>query len=216
MEGQPRRGIIPPVETLGEFRPVDGKPDLSEVSFVPNEEFVAFLHETIAQRGAAVPGIVRAASIQAEGWLYILDGRTPTPRGEVPRRDIVSAFEVREGKIVPGSYWRNPEHLLYSNSGFFMLEAGLRECVLKELATRRALVGMHAARWTVRGYDSFAHENYPLPGAFETEDDAIAAARGHLAELEIAQPSASSKGQDGIQDRVFVIRPDGSVFRVAG
>jgi hypothetical protein len=68
--------------------------------------------------------------------------------------------------------------------------------------------------WKLQGHDTFAHESYPLDGDFDTEAAAIAAARAYLADLEQTQPSASSGGQDGIQDRVYVIRPDGTGFRV--
>jgi hypothetical protein len=73
---------------------------------------------------------------------------------------------------------------------------------------------MSDGKWTLQGYDTFAHESYPLDGEFDTEQAAIAAAKDHLDELERTQPSASSGGQDGIQDRVYVVRPDGTSFRV--
>jgi hypothetical protein len=73
---------------------------------------------------------------------------------------------------------------------------------------------MKNRKWKLQGYDTFACEYYPLDGVFDTEADAIAAAQLYLAELEQRQPSASSGGQDGIQDRVYVIRPDGTSFRV--
>ena len=73
---------------------------------------------------------------------------------------------------------------------------------------------MQNNKWKLQGYDTFAHEGYPIDGQFDTEDDAMAAARVRLDDLERTQPSASSGGQDGIQDRVYVIRPDGSSFRI--
>jgi len=75
---------------------------------------------------------------------------------------------------------------------------------------------VHPQTWRLQGHDTFAREDYPLEGDFACEADAMAGARARLAALELEQPSASSGGQamDGIQDRVFVIRPDGSTFRV--
>jgi hypothetical protein len=73
---------------------------------------------------------------------------------------------------------------------------------------------MQNVKWKLQGYDTFANEDYPLEGEFDTEHDAITAAKVRLANLEITQPSVSSGGQDGIQDQVYVIRPDGSRFRV--
>jgi hypothetical protein len=73
---------------------------------------------------------------------------------------------------------------------------------------------MQNGKWKLEGYDTFSEEEYPLPGEHDTEDAAIAAAQERLADLERTQPSESSGGQDGIQDRVYVIRPDGERFRV--
>jgi len=68
--------------------------------------------------------------------------------------------------------------------------------------------------WKLQGHDTFSREDYPLPGEYETEDEAIAAAHERLEHLETTQPSRTSGGQGGIQDRVYVIRPDGTRFRV--
>ena len=68
--------------------------------------------------------------------------------------------------------------------------------------------------WRLEGYDTFSTEWYDLEGYYPTEGSAIEAAKARLEELETTQPSASSGGQDGIQDQVFVIRPDGTRFRV--
>ena len=73
---------------------------------------------------------------------------------------------------------------------------------------------MPDGKWKLEGYDTFSREDYPLPGEYDTEDTAIAAAKKHLEYLERTQPSESSGGQDGTQDRVYLIRPDGTKFRV--
>jgi hypothetical protein len=68
-------------------------------------------------------------------------------------------------------------------------------------------------KWKLEGYDAFSSEEYLLDGEFSTEEEACAAARERMSELEKTQPSQSSGGQDGIQDRVYVIRPDGTKYR---
>lgn len=68
--------------------------------------------------------------------------------------------------------------------------------------------------WRLRGYDPFAGEWYPLPGIFLSEEAAIRAARRHLRRLEKMQPSAVSGGQQGIQDQVYLICPDGTLRRI--
>jgi 5-enolpyruvylshikimate-3-phosphate synthase len=68
--------------------------------------------------------------------------------------------------------------------------------------------------WRIEGFDTFSSEEYPIPGDYSSEADAIAAAKAYLDELESTQPTSSSGGQNGIQDRVFVVSPDGSKFRI--
>jgi hypothetical protein len=75
------------------------------------------------------------------------------------------------------------------------------ECVYKEVL------------WTLEGYDTFSDERYPFSGAFESEASARAAADERLDELERQQPSSRSGGQEGIQDRVYIVRPDGTRYR---
>lgn len=71
--------------------------------------------------------------------------------------------------------------------------------------------------WKLEGYDTFSNEEYSLPGEYPSEKAAIAAAQARLKELELTQPTKDSGGQGslGIQDRVFVVRPDGTKFRVS-
>lgn len=87
-----------------------------------------------------------------------------------------------------------------------------------------------APRWRLEGYDPFAGETYPLGSiklaggttidnlqdSYPDYESALAGARIRLADLERRQPSASSGGQGphGIQDRVFIVHPDGHRERV--
>lgn len=67
------------------------------------------------------------------------------------------------------------------------------------------------------GYDTFSNEWYDLE-EFPTEKKAKEAGVKRLEELAISQPASSSGGQasGGIQDRVFIERPDGNRYRVIG
>jgi hypothetical protein len=85
--------------------------------------------------------------------------------------------------------------------------------------------------WKLEGYDTFSGETYPL-GYLQVQDgvsridglrpsypdyaSALTGARKRLADLERTQPAASSGGQgtSGIQDRVYIIHPDGRRERV--
>ena len=68
--------------------------------------------------------------------------------------------------------------------------------------------------WQLEGWDTFAGERYPLPGRYRSRKRAEAAARRQLKRLERMQPSEASGGQDGIQDQVYVLGPDGERYRV--
>ncbi len=78
-----------------------------------------------------------------------------------------------------------------------------------------------ARKWSLNGYDTFEEGPeafYTLPGEWDTEKEAREAAKKRLQELEISQPSSSSGGQgfSGIQDQVFIVRPDDSMYRFIG
>jgi hypothetical protein len=78
----------------------------------------------------------------------------------------------------------------------------------------------------LEGYDTFSGESYGLDGSFETCQGALEAADARLQELERTQPTSSSGGQrdggfqggtyvpGGIQDRVYIVHPDGRRQRV--
>jgi hypothetical protein len=76
--------------------------------------------------------------------------------------------------------------------------------------------------WRLEGYDTFSSESYPLGNLgrvdpykpfYGSYEDALAAARNRLAELDKTQPSAG--GQGGIQDQVRIVHPDGRRERVS-
>src|SRR5262245_46591678 len=54
-------------------------------SFRTNPLFVEFLHHVIAMAGPSDPELMAAAAGQKEGWVYMIDARTPDgPQGRVP------------------------------------------------------------------------------------------------------------------------------------
>jgi len=72
--------------------------------------------------------------------------------------------------------------------------------------------------WKLRGYDTFEEEYYDIEGEHPDEATARKAAQEKLADLNLTQPIESSGGQEdhGIQDRIFIVRPDGSTYRFLG
>ena len=63
--------------------------------------------------------------------------------------------------------------------------------------------------WKIEGYDTYAREPYALDGKFSSQAAAERAACKRLKKLELSQPRARSGGQEGIQDQVYIIQPDG-------
>jgi hypothetical protein len=96
-------------------------------NFRPNKRFVDLLHRVIAKHAPHSKALRAEARRQGTGWVYIIDARTPTPAGEVPPHDVIGAFEVRDGEIVPESYRANANHRIFSSEGLFRLEPTLHE-----------------------------------------------------------------------------------------
>ena len=86
----------------------------------------------------------------------------------------------------------------------------------KHLAEQAGLGHQLRGKWKLEGFDTFSSERYDLEGEYDDEAAATQAARDRLKDLEKTQPSAQSGGQNGIQDQVFVVRPDGTKYRFHG
>lgn len=72
--------------------------------------------------------------------------------------------------------------------------------------------------WKLKGYDSFDGDYYPIPGEYETEDLARDAASAKLAGIKKSQPDEQSGGSGfgSVQDRIYVVKPDGSSYPFFG
>lgn len=76
-------------------------------------------------------------------------------------------------------------------------------------------------KYTLQGYDTFGAGSpgedpfYKLEGEYDTLQEAEKAADEFLQSVEESQPSESSGGQEteGVQDRVYIVNPDGSKYR---
>jgi hypothetical protein len=128
------RGLAPEAIIGVISRPLAAGESITPEAFARNRVFVQFLHAVIARRGPTLPGLVAEAERQGDGWVYLIDQRTRKPDGAVPPEDIIGAFEVRGGRIVPGSYQASPRHQILSHDGFFRLPPDLKAALLEELA----------------------------------------------------------------------------------
>lgn len=130
------QGLAPEAIVGVLLRPLGPDEPLTPELFARNRVFVDFLHEVIARYGPDQPGCKAEASRLGEGWIYIIDQRTATPGGAVPPEDLIGAFEVKGGNVLPGTYQPSPKHMILSPKGFFRLDAGLHQCLMRELASR--------------------------------------------------------------------------------
>jgi len=105
--------------------------------FQPNPGFVARLHAVIRAAGPQDPSMAAAARAQGEGWVYIIDLRTPDgPQGRVPPEDIIGGFQVSGGAILPESYWANAAHRVFTVHGLPRLGPFLEAALIEALAVR--------------------------------------------------------------------------------
>lgn len=131
-ETPPKRDIHP-AEIVGQFELIDGAPCFSRGTFNRGRDFTNLLHQSIARHGPRNPALVEAAKSQGDGYVYIIDGRTPDPQGRVPNEDIMGAFKVVNGHIYSESYEKFEPHCLYTERGFFELDPFFVASVLQDV-----------------------------------------------------------------------------------
>lgn len=136
-------GVLPPEAVVG-FLAGETLDD-DEREFRANRVFIDFMHDVIRRTGPQDPELRAAAAAQGEGWLYIVDWRTPEgPQGRVPPEDIIGAFEVAEGRLVDGSYQANEDHRVLTRHGMVRLPPPFHEALVRELMQRAAPRGAPA------------------------------------------------------------------------
>jgi len=100
----------------------------------PNRVFIDFMHEVIRARAPSDPDLRAAAAAQWDGWVYVIDLRTPDgPQGRVPAEDIIGGFQVAHGEILADTYVPNEKHKVYTSNGLVRLPPLLRAAFVEEL-----------------------------------------------------------------------------------
>ena len=105
---------------------------VNPIDFKPNPAFANFMHNVIRRYAPLHKDLQNAAKRKGEGWIYIIDCRVAQPQAEVEKEDVIGAFKIESGVIVPDSYQRNNEHLLVSKRGTFRLDDWLKNKLLEE------------------------------------------------------------------------------------
>lgn len=135
-----KQGLVPEaiVGVLRQLSNIEGDGGFTPKDFVRNRVFADLLHRVVADHAPELIEYQAQAKKQREGWVYVIDGRTPAPKGLIPARDILGAFAVREGAITPNSYVRNDQHFLYTQDGFFQLHEVLKSKLMEKILTLNA------------------------------------------------------------------------------
>jgi hypothetical protein len=103
-------------------------------TFRPNPLFIEFMHRVIRTAAPFDPDLRAAAREQGNGSVYIIDLRTPDgPQGRVPPEDIIGAFQVQNGEIIPDSYVANEMHRVFATGRLVCLPPSLRAAFVAQL-----------------------------------------------------------------------------------
>ena len=121
---------IPSKAICGKFESENTDP----MYFIENNEFTDLMHTLIERNGSNLTSLIDAAEKQKDGYLYIIDLRTPEGvMGNVPTEDIIGAFKVENGKMIGNSYWRNKSHKIFTKNGLVNLPPELFLLITDEL-----------------------------------------------------------------------------------
>jgi hypothetical protein len=107
--------------------------DLTPADVRENGPFLRLLSRVIFENAERCSLLRREAEVQGNGYVYLLDRRTPHPAGRVPPEDIIGTFEARADALVPGSYQQNPRHRLFTTAGWFRLPPEIEDALLARL-----------------------------------------------------------------------------------
>jgi hypothetical protein len=127
------RGLCPEAIVGVITRPLASGEPITPDFFARNRVFVEFMHDVIAQHGPLQPDFQAEARRLGDGFVYVIDQRTPDPGGSVPPHDVVGSFQVTNGKVMAGTYTRNPNHVILSADGFFSLGPNLNTKLRDEI-----------------------------------------------------------------------------------
>jgi len=131
-----QHGLVPEV-IMGRCDRFEADEKICPENFEPNPLFIDLLHDVVAREADRLPNVIAAAQQQQHGFILMLDMRTLMHPGTIPSLvDIIGQFAVRDGVIVPESYRRNDDHLLFSDDGLFQLDDELDGKLMDRLTQR--------------------------------------------------------------------------------
>ena len=120
---------LSPQAIIGEFTrgPDEQTPD----AFQQNPQFIQFIADVIGKHASACPGLIEAIEREQNGFVYILDERTPTPGEEVPPEDVIGGLEIENGEVL--QFHGSQNYRILTEDGFMQLNGWLKERLIEEL-----------------------------------------------------------------------------------
>src|SRR5215813_10345069 len=103
-EGLAREAVVGRLKRLSD---IEGAGGFGPEDFIPSPIFTEFLHRVVAKHAPELVDYQNLAKKQRDGWVYVIDGRTDRSKNPIPPRDILGAFAVHGGIIMPNSYRPN-------------------------------------------------------------------------------------------------------------
>ncbi|MEZ6057224.1 MAG: hypothetical protein R3C01_11025 [Planctomycetaceae bacterium] len=120
---------LPPEAILGEF--TRGPQMLTYEAFEQNPQFIEFLADTIRKHVSSCPGLIDAMQRQQDGFIDILDDRTPATSNGVLQADLIGRVEIKRGEMI--GFRASPQYRLMTANGFMQLDPWLKERLVAEL-----------------------------------------------------------------------------------
>ncbi|MCA9178123.1 MAG: hypothetical protein KDB14_26850 [Planctomycetales bacterium] len=120
---------LPSEAIMGEF--TNGLEELTPDAFTQNPLFIKFLAFVIGKHATECPGLIAEAQRQQNGFVYILDKRTPTPDGTVPPEDIIGGVEIANDEMI--RFHGSPNYRILTDDGFMQLDGWLKDRLIDEL-----------------------------------------------------------------------------------
>jgi hypothetical protein len=122
---------LPSEAIVGSLR--DAKGAIEPENFAANPLFGEFLHHVIERHATRSQAFRDEARRLRAGWLFVTDLRTAHPEGPVPPEDILGAFRIENGEVLPHSYQRSDRHRLLTERGFFRLDPAVERALIDAL-----------------------------------------------------------------------------------
>ncbi|QDT44722.1 hypothetical protein Pan241w_48380 [Gimesia alba] len=120
---------LPSEAIMGEL--TNGPENITPEFFQQNTQFLEFLAGVIGKHAIHCPGLIAETERQQNGYVFILDRRTPTPEDGVPPEDIIGYVEIKNGQML--QFHSSPNYRIFTKDGFMKLERWMHERLLEEL-----------------------------------------------------------------------------------